>query len=453
MGRNSFDNKDRKTPWGKIILFILILFAIICVIYYFISKDGNIIENSLLKYSKEYYSSGDVLLPESAGECSIVTLATLESNGYVTNEKAFKDCSKNETYVKTCKLEGETYHYTPIYSCEKNKTTFGDWKVGVDRDLTIDKSNVRFSFLPQEYSTKDKNYYPNNSNESSKIKEYYVSAPNNQYTYKDSSVQASKWYTEETGTTYWNNGAYSSTQPNGFANKGNEKTVSYVSLTKPAITSYRTINQITLYRTKETVRAHEYGYICTTYDTSLGIVISNVPCDKRPAEDDYKLMLSDGMIYTCDGKTTAAKDTICESKVTSDWSQNKCTSSGNVICETSVGYQYIDKQWQWYNSGTYRRYYPSGATTSAGENTYYVSAPISGAIQDASTTTTAYKFYKLVDDKASTGKWLNLSDDYLDEEELISLFRKNNYEVDSLKDILDNENINYSIKLEYANRE
>lgn len=454
MRRNRDYSKRSKRPWLNALLILLLAVVILGIAFVLINSFGEgKVENNLLQAGIEYYDSKDVLKPAAMGECSIVTLDQLLTNEYIKNEKIFNVCDKDATYVKVCKLESGKYHYTPVVDCGNNEDTrFDDWHEGNEADLIADKSDVRFTYQALAYSKKSKVYYPSNEKKASNVKELYISIPDNQYTYKDKGVEASKWYTEETGTNYWNNGNYSSTQPNGYTNRGKEGTpTTSISTTKPASTNYRTITEVLLYRTKNINKPYILNYMCIDKNYSENShVISDVPCESR-TEKNFNITA--WIYYTCDGKSSVNKDDACPSGPTSDWSTSVCTNSNTVQCETMNGYKYVDRRWQWYSTGTYRKYYPSGAASATGENTYYVSAPISSAKQDNSTTTTAYKFYKLIEENSgSEGEWINLNDDYVSEDELIKLFNRNNYEVKSLEDILKNEKIKYSIKLEYSNR-
>lgn len=453
MGKRDYYDKSRRS-WLSISIIVLIISAIICGTIYYIysSNDNSKLENNLLKAGKDYYSSGEVLLPVAIGECSTTTIKQLSAGNYVKNKTLFSECDDNETYIKVCKLQNEEYHYSINFQCSNGqKTTFGDWKEGSVSNLIEDKSDVRFSYLAQKYSNQSKRYYPNDSLKESQTKEFYTSAPAEGYTYKENGISASKWYTEEEGKNYWNNGAYSSVQPNGFTTRGEEgNPTTYVSIKKPAEASYRTIKSIVLYRAREISAPYIKDYMCidARYDN---YVISNVPCESRSA-NNYNIT---GYInYTCDGENTVKKTSVCSGKLLTDWSTNKCEKSSTIDCETTSGYQYSDKNWQWYTTGTYKKYFPSGKANSTEENTYYVTSPVSGAKKDETTTTTVYKFYKLVDNEdGEEGQWLNLAEDYMNEVDLIEMFNKNGFEnVKSLEDIFNEKDIRYSIKLEYRNR-
>ena len=156
-----------------------------------------------------------------------------------------------------------------------------------------------------------------------------------------------------------------------------------------------------------------------------------------------------------------------------------------------------------------RTYYPSGASSAAGEKVYYTSAPVNGAIKDQSTKTTAYKWYtkqttttsnytaiapsgyvsatktndskwtdwskwsksnpktsdgrnrqiesrvkiKLQEIKStSSTDWANLSTDYMSRDQLIRVFANKGYKVSSLKDINNAGEIRYQMKMLVRNK-
>lgn len=451
MGKRDYYDDDNSKP--KIVIWILIIIALLAlgVIYYVYSDgDNSKLENNLIRGGKDYYASEDALLPDSAGECSITSLEKLITEKQIKNESLFQLCDKKKTYIKVCKLENGTYHFTPFFSCQNMKTNFGEWKKGTENNLIDNKSDVRFTFQAEKYSNQVKEYYPHKSKRITEVKELYITSPDSEYTNKDSGTKASKWYTEETGKSYWNNGEYSSVEPKGYNKRGEEGSpLTYITKEKPAEASYRTIKNVTLYRARQLTKPEVKDYICI--DAKYGSqVISTIPCESRSA-NNYNIT---GYVnYTCDGKNTVNKNATCEGKLLNDWSTNKCTDTVTTKCETTSGYQYTDKRWKWYTEGTYKKYYPSGAQNSVEEKTYYVSAPIKNAKKDESTTTTAYKFYRLVDGKANEGQWLSINDGYVSEEELIKIFNKNGLEeVESLADIIKEKDVRYSIKLEYRDR-
>lgn len=347
MGKYDDNNSDNTKTLIRTLLILLFVLMVIAVVYIlFNSFSSGKVENNLLRAGVDYYDSGDVLLPQATGECSVVTLKNLLANEYVKNPNLFTSCDGDETYVKVCRLESGKYHYTPIIKCgSKEDTTFGDWKEGTEGDLIENKSDVRFTYLAQVYSNSIKVYYPNDKSSSSEVSELYVSSPSPTYSYRDKGVTASKWYTEHEGTSYWNNGEYSSVQPNGYNIKGSEGSpITSLSISKPASASYRTITDVTLYRTMKTSSPYILNYMCIDKDYGENsYVLSNVPCESR-TEKNYNITAF--IYYTCDGKSSISKDSTCSSSPTSDWTTTVCKKSNSVDCETKAGYQYVDRRWQ-----------------------------------------------------------------------------------------------------------
>lgn len=456
---SEYSDERQMIPWGRMIVIAISLLAIFIVILLLLkSCSGNKttdLENELLDAGKNYYAEKSSLLPNSIGECRTVILSELLRNNLLNNND-FKVCNGEQTYVKVCKLESGKYQYVPILNCESEVTSFNTWTDGTENDITKDSSDVRFTFLGEELKGTTKVYYPNDKTNPDEVTSYYTTTPSKDYTEKDNKTdEAYKWYTEKTTKSYWNNGEYSSTQPSGYTLKGNSKTVTKTTTTKPASASYRTITENTLYRSQKV--AYPFKYECADSNLSRynsttnkfeNTLISQTKCENRDS-DTYKDTIN--IYYTCDGTTQVSKGTEC-SKFT-DWTTTKCEtdSTTGINCETKKGYTYTDKVWQWYKETKVKSYYPSGSTSASGENTYYVSSPVSGAIKDTTTKTTAYKFYKITDE-TNNEEWNTVTDGYVSETELIQTFSELGYKVNSLSDIVSNEKIRYQIKLEYRNR-
>lgn len=457
-------NDERQTiPWGRMIVIAISLLAIFIVILLLLkSCNGDRtpnLENDLLNAGKKYYAEKTSLLPNSAGECRTVILSELLRNKLLDSYD-YKTCNGEKTYVKVCKLESGREQYIPILSCEKQNTTFNVWNEGTESDIIKDSTDVRFTFLGEEFKSSTgttKAYYPNNASNPNGVNSYYTSIPSKGYTEKDSKTDAAyKWYTEKTTKVYWNNGEYSSTQPKGYTTKGNSKTVTKTTTTKPSTASYRTIKENTLYRTGKV--AYPFKYECVDPNLSRyngttkkfeNTLISTTKCEERNS-DTFKNTAN--VFYTCDGVNQVSKGSEC-SKFT-DWTTTKCESNSKtgVVCEKKTGYTYTDKVWQWYKETSVKSYYPSGKTTADKENTYYVTSPVKGAIKDTSTKATAYKFYKNVEGTSGSEEWVTITNGYVSETELVQAFSELGYKVNSLKDIIDNENLRYQVKLEYRNR-
>ncbi len=451
----SYEENERKNPLFKILLIIIAITAIVVIVILIARAfGGSTVEKGLLTAGKSYYDQNDTNLPESVGECNTLTLSFLLNEGDIKNANDYSSCDDTATYVKVCKMESGNYQYTPVIKCgTKDDTVFGDYKEGKESDLTADSSDLRFTFKGEVYSTQNKQYYPGNKTNEKDVTELYISAPATDYTYKGDSVSnAAKWYTESSGTSYWNNGSYSSTAPTGYPTQGTEGTaVTKISLTAPATANYRTIKQQLVYRTRSVSTPVAFQYLCYSR-TLVGDMLSTTPCGVRTdSYTEYKKIY-----YTCDGTKEVEKSSSCPSTDWSAWTTTACTTSGTTECESKAGYVYTDRTWKWYVTGTYRSYYPSGSASAAGENTYYVDSPKAGYVKDSSTVTTAYKYYKLVDSgtgSATDGEWVELNDKYVDLDELLKLFKNKGFEVKSLDDIKSNNKIRYTVKLEYADRQ
>lgn len=451
----SYEENERRNPLFKILLILVAVIVIIVIIFMIVrSCSGSSVEKQFLAAGKSYYDENSKSLPNVAGECNTLSLSFLVSEGTIKNTSTYSSCDDTETYVKVCKLKNGSYHYVPVIKCgTKNDTVFGDWQEGKESDLIADKSDIKYTFKGQMYSTQSKQYYPSNKTDSSGVTELYISAPATDYKYKGETVtKAAKWYIDSTGTSYWNNGGYSSTAPSGYPTQGAEGTATTkISLEAPATASYRTIKQQLVYRTRSVSTPVAYQYLC--YSKTLNFdMLSTTPCGLRT--DTYTQYKE--LYYTCDGTTTVDKASTCASSDWSAWTTNSCATAGTIECESKAGYVYTDRTWKWYVTGTYRSYYPSGSASAIGENTYYVESPKTGYVKDASTVATAYKYYKLIEtDSASAkdGDWININDEYVDLDALLKTFKEKGFEVTSLSDIESNEKIRYSLKLEYANRQ
>lgn len=482
-----YDVDKERSPWIRTLLILLGVILIIFIVLFLIKACGkgektnnDSLEKDLLNAGKTYFNSD--LLPEANGECKVVTLEVLLDQKLIEDTTKFENCDKGDTYVKVCKLSSGKYQYTPLLSCTDKRTNFGDWQDGTEDDLIADKSDVTFTYLAERLIYEDssttttttgtkRNYYPNNATSASKVNEYYVSSPASGYTYKDSgTTQASKWYVEKTiGGTLWNKGAYSATQPSGYPNKLNAKTTTSGILdTKPEEKANRTINELKVYRAGE--HPQPYRYECAD-DNIAEHIYSFTMCERR-TESTHKKTVA--VYYTCLGNGSNAGSSANDvAKYTGDgknqtlnqinamtcpWTETSC--KGSTFCQEKTAYKYTDTEWQWSTSATtVRSYYPSNSETAAGEKTYYISAPVANAIRDTSTTTSAFKFYKLVNtttNKEIPGEtketWVKVTEDYVSESDLIKALKDLNFEVSTLKDIENHDELRYSVKLEYRNR-
>ena len=276
------DNIEKKAVLKKRILVGLLLVAAIIIIIVLLkscttggktdTSDENAFnyEKVLLEAGKKYYEYNKHLMPASVGECSKVELTTLESLGLLDVTK-FEKCDNEDTYVQVCKLENNSYQWTPWLSCEDKNSDleYEEENEGTISDLVTDESLVRFMFLPQVlkesaenlgeieelwkseikytayktlsttkyYSYKDqmwiwntvtKTYYTSGGNKTNAndVKEYYPTTPNSKYNLSDSKTTAYKWYTlEVTGQTkeyFMKDGVkgWAMTAPDGYPYKG-----------------------------------------------------------------------------------------------------------------------------------------------------------------------------------------------------------------------------------------
>lgn len=477
--------------WPKIVLIILgiaILALIILLLIKGCGKNSNNdgMERDLLEAGKEYYNIDNTLLPSATGECKSVTLGTLLEESLITTPDNYKECNQDKTYVKVCKLESGSYHYLPVMQCGSTLAddNFTDWKDGTESDLVIDKSDVRFTFKGEKLEVSDndveteqeawldelngvnyktvsstkyyryrdltwlwsvttKYFYPGDGTNSSSTNAYYISAPASGYTNTEGTTTGFKWYTEVSTGKVW------------------QKTVD------PTVTKAQPYQELCLLGSnREFMRANEGN--C---ERAGGTVLAYT--------------------YTCDGQKALSPgnaDTVCSTTCSSGVLNSEKTECGNMVESTG------------------KKYYPSGSTNASGENTYYVSAPVSGAKKDDNTaaqvskyfktvTSTTSKYYatspsngaskvgngvwgswssyqtsqpksyssrqietrtkvvyKKIKDGIGTDNWVAISDQFLSEADLISQFQSLGYEVNTLSDIEQASDLRYQVKLQYRDR-
>lgn len=523
--------KRRKIIGIAILILLLLLFLVLFLKAYFtdaspiVEVSNN--EKTMLSSAKKYYKINYKKMPEVIGDCNTVDLNELLLSNLI-EKKNFKNCRGKSTKVKVCKVSEDKIQWTPILECDEIKTEFDEWKEGTLKDLVKNQSDVKFEFKPskielseedlseetEEYWQEDvpydayktvgssdyyryrdkiyvwnlnkKQYYGGNA--------YYLNSPASGYDKKDSPKVASKWY-KEGSKIYWNNGKFSSTQPdNIYVNKIDGYTVKI----------YRTRNWIEVSKPYE--REPYNVYVCSKEGSNLNIH-SLVPCTSQP--DGYTKEIQ--RYSACVGTTPVDPSSKCKAcnsgKLKTD--RTSCGSYGDWGLYTSTPCVASDtcevktkNMFRWYK--TDRNYYPSGAKSASVEKAFYTS--LSGYIKDSATTTTAYKWYKLVKTGETTTysdiapnalatksskykwgnwtsysiseptgnintevetktkvrlrkpkeeaneKWKDLSKEYVKQDKLLEIFKDNNYEVDSLKDININGEIKYEIKMFYRNR-
>lgn len=446
MNYSEYNDGKKSIPWNRLFLSLVgIALVIIFVLLFLKFCNKESLTDQLLKAGKEYYEKYPLNLPAEVGQCYKIDVDQLASEDLL-NIKDFSGCNKVASYVNVCYMESRNYHYSAILSCEKENTNYGLWKDGVEADI-LETSDVRFKFLGQQLNRGTKEYYvPKNVSTNA----YYTVSPDTNYTNQEDEQTGYKWYIEQSTTTYWNNGQYSSTQPSGYPNKGESKIETKYTETKPNSASYRTIEEKTLYRYK--VKARPYKWVCSIPGTNHQ-QISNTLCQLNT---DGFTQFDGKSYYTCDGKTTVEDiNQICQDYT--EWSTEACETkvSTGVVCESKKGYTYTDTMWKWYKEGSEKRYYPSGSTDVTKENTYFITSPVAGAIKDNSTAKTVYRFYKIAKNGQNTNfeEWKDITDNYVQEEELIEEVNKLGYNVNSLIDIKRLEDIQYKIQMQYRNIE
>ena len=538
----------------KIGIALLIIIAIIIVLLLIkgcSGKSGNKknskefeYESALLEGGKTYFQNNQIELPKVVGECTTVSLQDLIEKGLVETTK-FEKCNSVTSEVRACMLENTTIQYTPWLTCN-DKVSEDEYSPAVEgtvHDVIADQSAVEFLFLPQvltkgedslgeveevwkddityvSYKTLATNtyyryrdelykwkvvrkvYYTKNGEktDANDVKEYYTSSPSSKYNESDNkTTEAYKWFTTTSTKEYAlaeNGGKKFSATPIGDYNMNEGGVVR------------------TMYQTRTVTGSHaptKY-YLCTT-DASGRYAVTqtvNCPSDHNP---DYKYLKE--VFYSCADPSSTSQSVLGQKvdqnqtcKTYSAWktTSEACDTSNSELCR-SVSVTFYN----WYklvDSGD-RTYYPSGASTAAGENTYYTKAPVEGAIKDAATKSTAYKWYytestttknytavapsgyvstektsdkkwgdwskwsksnpkindgrnrqieskvkiKLQEIKGSTsGDWEDLDDDYLSEEALIKVYQNKGYKVATLEDINNNGDIRYQVKMLVRNK-
>ena len=446
-----YNEEKNKIPWGRILIISLIFIVVIVgTILFLKSCSKTSLKDDLLNAANKYFELYPNDLPNEIGECFSVTASKLE-NEVLINSSDYKTCNKDNTYVNVCYLENKTHHYSVILECEDVNTNYGAWKNGVIADINED-SDIKFQFLGETLNDGIKYFYPNDLNDALEVKEYYATSPSDEYAIQEDEQIGYKWYTENTVDNYWNNGAYSSTQPSGYNLRGTSTTVTKYSLEKPSDASYRDIEEVQMYRSRRV--AYPASYTCSNPNNPDDVIISSQPCSGTH-------FVAEAIIFTCNG--TDVIDVTAEQILNrdfpacgewSEWTTKQCSTSftDGISCQTA-NYKYTDTMWKWYRKDKIKIYYPSGSSNVDDEDTYYISSPVSGAVKDISTETTVYKYYKLKQDDNSMENWIQITDNYVDLMDMISKFRELGYEVNSLSDINELDETRYKVQMQYRNLE
>lgn len=532
----------------RILIVMMVIISIILIIYLVASctkkekptpedttKTKIDYEGELLTAGKKYLEIHSEENPKAPGECTIVELETMIDNQYVESSK-FNNCNQNASYLKVCMLEDGRIQYTPWVSCVNysSETLYDTLREGLAKDIIADKTYVEFKFVPYEatkageilgevetmwkndipyekyktlsstkyYRYRDKlyqwslvkrTYYSMNgvTEDASKVKDLYVSAPSSVYKNKGEKETAYKWYTS-TGT-------------KEYYKKNGSK---YPSLTAPEGYPYRDPQgvDVTRYRTRTLngTYAPILYYVCSTSASGTKLIYQTSKCGTTN-NPQYNYTVE--TIYSCATETNGelvraniVKQTDTCKKY-SEWSSpttTKCDTTKTDICQSATVTFYY-----WYKIvNEVKKYYPSNSSDVTKEKVYFTSAPVKDAQKDESTKTTAYKWYKEVtststkytalppegyskatkssdykwtdwsdwetkDPKAKDGRdrvietktkiklqeikgtstdgWANLSTEYLSEERLIRLFKEKGYDVKTLEDITNNGQIKYQL--------
>lgn len=461
-----YKERGEEKNWPKVLLIILGVLVLALIIFLLVKGcsgnkvDGDL-EKDLLTAGKEYYSTYDTLLPQASGECKTVTLETLIDEELLGVDN-YGDCNKDKTYVKVCKLESGNYHYLPVMQCGSTLAddNFKAWTEGTESDLVADKSDVRFTFKGEVLEVAEENLTTNEEGWLDEIKgtDYKTVSSTTYYRYRD---LVYKWKT--TTKKYYSDNAFYTSAPSSEYPDAESVGTGWKWYKENAVT-VNSQNQI---------KAHKFQELCSDggrynvgHCESIGKVVY-------------------ATTYTCDDQNTTNSKTICAAS-----------------CETGVLSD--DKSTCSYKT---KSYYPSNASSAAGEKTYYQSAPTNGAIKDESTGTNVSKWYKTITnitDKyyataptsgatkasdgvwgnwssyqtaqpkaysgtrqiesrikvkyqkitagASTDTWKSITEDWVSESDLIGAFQAANYQVNTLKEIEAASDLRYQIKLEYRDR-
>lgn len=444
------DPEKRRNPLINIFKWLLIILVILIIIILLLTRcTGKVNYDDLLNAGKKYFALNTSEMPKYKGECNIVNLNTLKEEKLLDN-KAYDTCD-NDTYVKVCALESGNKQYTPVLNCKNEVTKFDNYKEGVESDLIKDSSDVTFTYQATRGGIKL--YYPNDVKDNKQVNEYYTSSPKEGYIYKDSEADVSKYYKTVTSKVYYNNGQLSSVAPNGYPNSEGKVSRQVYSDNIPT----GNYSKVTLYRTYK--MAYIYKYACTNEGGTLGIKYTSVPCSQ--SQDSLTQFVIDKFQYTC-GKQDengayilTDRYTKC-SNDTSEWTETACKTQeiNGIGCESKTSYKYTANFYKWYKNVTTNYYYPNDKNKNE-VNTYYVNSPQEGYIKDESSTTKGYKYYKLVDDKGNaitSESGLSITEGYVSLEDFIKSCKDLGYDVGSLEDINQIEDITYEIKIQYKNR-
>lgn len=479
-----YKERGEEKSWPKILLIVLGALAVFLIIFLLIKGcSGNEIsvdmENDLLNAGKKYYSIDETLLPQASGECKTVTLGTLVEEELLNGDD-YSKCNKDKTYVKVCKLESGSYHYLPVMQCGSTLAddNFTNWIEGTESDLVANKSDVRFTFKGEALEVSKENLTTEEEAWADEIKDlnYKTVSSTTYYRYRD---LVYKW--NITSKEYYTSSGYITKPADEY-------------LSDDVTTGYKWYsNRTVTVASQNPVYAKPFQLLC--YDSLSQIAVRKNAWRNGELQtcEDYGLISSftyngiefrNGRTYTCDDPTSGTATALASgnaSTVCSAACENGTLSSDKKTCS------YTTKD---YYDGYYLTAPESGAlkdestaasvsnkwykTVTKVTDKYYATAPESGATKAGSGVWGSWSNYQTTQPKAYSGtrqiesrikvkyqkitevdgaeKWVSITDNYVSESELISVFQNKGYQVNTLKEIEDASDLRYEIKLEYRNR-
>ena len=348
------------------------------------------------------------------------------------------------------------------------------------------------------FETKDRKYYTSKGEKSSagEVSEYYLSAPKSNYNLKDSATTGYKWFTTSSKKEY-------ATEVNGKKKESNTEIDGYPYAEVVGCKSYQT-------RTVTGSTNPNHYYKCGISKNSTTYVYQY---DKPCGTSNPKLTYEMDNFYTCgnlndvDIESKRVSSNV-QCPTYGDWKyiSGTCDTKNDTCRKVD---NYCTYNWYRIEKDAAKKYYPSNADNSEDEKVYYTSAPIKGASKDENTKATVYKWYRQTTLKKSeylpvapkdyinavkskNSKWtdwseystvnplvndgrnrkiesriklkiqkirgstidsyVDLSDRYLDEKELIDLLREKDYSVNSLSDITNNGELKLKIQMLIRNK-
>lgn len=448
-----------------------------------------------------------VCLLES-GKYQYIPVLSCESTK--TNFEDFKDGNETnliedktdvEFLFKASYIDSASAKYGKVEELWKDEITYKNYK-------TLATTNY-YRYRDKEYKwiLQKRYYYPNDVTTSSDVTTYYVDYPANNYINKTGQTTAYRYYTL-TNKVYAPNGydGYATTAPAGYPYYDENESIAYV--------YYKTREWVE--QGKPNKIAPTKMYICTNPNVPGNEFYSYDECSTNAnVKYNEGYTVTKKVIYTCDaGVTTTSQSSSCYSCLKGSLNSTStscgyytefgkatstpCDTKKKDICQTET---YVMKRWY---KATITYY---GNTSPTGQVPYYKKAPVAGAIKDESTGKTVYKWYKLVEsgstqtysavapteDAVKTadyqwGNWskysktapekikgsreietkvkvklqqlldngssskIEISSEYLTEDELIKKLQAKGFKVYTLSDVYLNGEINLDIKLRYRNR-